>query len=68
MTVASHRLINTDAHVILTYSFPYDLEDFLFKNCIFIFGCAWAPLGWGVWASRCSGFPRRGALTPGEQA
>ena len=31
--------INTNAHVILTYSFPYDLEDILLKNvfvCLFL--------------------------------
>ena len=62
--------INTNAHVILTYSFPYDLEDSLFLKCIcwFIFGCAWAPLGWGVWASHCSAFSCFGALTLGKQA
>ena len=62
--------INTNAHAILNYSFPYDLEYILFEKCIclLIFGCAWAPLGWGVWASHCSGFSRCGALTLGEQA
>ena len=29
--------INTNAHVILTYSFPYDLEDILFEKCIYLF-------------------------------
>ena len=62
--------INTNAHVILTYSFPYDLEDILFLKNVFVrlflavLGSSWL----GVWASHCSGFSCCGALTLGEQA
>ena len=60
--------INTKAHVILTYSFPYDLEDILFLNAFVYF---WLLLGasWlGCVGSSLQGFSCCGALTLGEQA
>lgn len=36
-------------HNINLLTFSYDLEDTLLKKmCLFIFWCAWAPLGFGV--------------------
>ena len=58
---------NTNAHVILTYSFPYNLEDILFFKCIYLFLAALGSSWLGVWASHCSGFSCCGALTLGEQ-
>ena len=41
--------INTNAHVILTYSFPYDLEDILFLNAfVYLFLAALGRLLVGV--------------------